>query len=180
MVNLILVLLLLVSVDSLSGVLPSKLNMVEEPPPLGSQMPAPNILYGTVCQVNFWMKMTTALGVTQIVIGLACMVFYCVVYLTDCLQRAAMLDHLAAYVSVGVLAGMVVSMHLHGNIGLQRFTNDLPKIFFLRSNGFYLCFQILCAGIMGSVASRRKTKCKVYSTGVNFFNTPFLSAYRIA
>ena len=68
-----------------------------------AQMPPAGILYGTVCRVNFWIKMTTALGVTQIVIGLACMAFYSVAYFTD-----ASLEHLVTYVAVGIVAGGVV------------------------------------------------------------------------
>ena len=67
----------------------------------------PGVMCGTVCRVNFWMKMTTALGMTQILIGVACIVFYSVAYYTD-----VMLEHLAAYIAVGVLAGSVVCDYL--------------------------------------------------------------------
>ena len=68
----------------------------------GGTLPS-GIMYGTVCRVNFWIKMTTALGVTQIVIGLACMAFYSVAYFTD-----TTLEHLVTYVAVGIVAGSVV------------------------------------------------------------------------
>ncbi|ELT98722.1 hypothetical protein CAPTEDRAFT_223078 [Capitella teleta] len=94
------------------------------PPPTPCSMghPPPGVMLGTVCQVNFWVKMTTALGVTQIVIGVACMVFYSVGFFMK-----ISLNHPETYVAIGVVAGGV----------------------------------ILAAGLIGSVASKRKTKCTI-------------------
>jgi riboflavin transporter FmnP len=76
----------------------------ESTPGTASEGATPGLMYGTVCRVNFWIKMTTALGVTQIVIGVGCIVFYAVGFF----MKIA-LQHPKTYVAVGVVAGGVVS-----------------------------------------------------------------------
>ena len=62
-------------------------------------------VYGAVCRVNFWVKMTTALGVTQLSIGIVCMAFYLIVP-SFCGEKS---QHLVRYMGVGLVAGSVVS-----------------------------------------------------------------------
>ena len=64
---------------------------------------APGYMYGTICRVNFWVKMTTALGVTQIVIGISCMVFYMIAFFMN-----LTMEHFVRYMAVGLVTGTVV------------------------------------------------------------------------
>lgn len=73
----------------------------------GCNLP-PGVMFGTMCRVNFWTKMTTALGLTQIVIGVACMAFYTVAYFTDTL-----VEHFVTYITGGIVAGGLVSVYIN-------------------------------------------------------------------
>ena len=92
-------------------------------------------IYGTVCRVNLWQKMTTALSVTQIIIGISCVVFYMIAFLTD-----RTMEHLIKYMVVGLVAGSVVSVMAKMNMFIS--SNDSASSELILT---HICFPVLCA-----------------------------------
>ena len=66
-----------------------------------SATPPPGYLYGAVCRIDFWARMTSALGFTQIAIGSCCVLFYMTVIIGDLIVLPLS--------SIGLTTGLVVS-----------------------------------------------------------------------